>query len=87
LLREIGGIEIGIGTLQATKARVADAVKPAVEDLWQWAPLQPHIHVDETPWCVKGIKEWLTDSHRSRFLPVSCCRHSPSLRIRNHAGA
>ena len=39
-LRELGGIEIGIGTLQATNARVADAVKPAVEDLWKWAPLQ-----------------------------------------------
>ena len=39
-LRELGGIEIGSGTLQATNARVADAVKPAVEDLWKWAPLQ-----------------------------------------------
>ena len=87
LLRELGGIEIGIGTLQATNARVADAVKTAVEDLWKWAPLQANVHVDETPWCVKGVKEWLTDSHRSRFLPVSCGRHSQSLRIRNNAGA
>ena len=39
-LRELGGIEIGIGTLQGTNARVADAVKPAIEDLWKWAPLQ-----------------------------------------------
>ena len=39
-LRELGGIEIGIGTLQATNARVADAVKSAVEELWKWAPLQ-----------------------------------------------
>ncbi|MEG5136379.1 DUF6444 domain-containing protein, partial [Microcoleus sp. A6-D1] len=31
-LRELGGIEIGIGTLQATNARVANAVKPAVAD-------------------------------------------------------
>ena len=38
-LRELGGIEIGIGTLQATNARVADAVKSAVEALWKWAPL------------------------------------------------
>lgn len=75
-LRELGGIEIGIGTLQATNARVADAVKPAVEDLWKWAPLQTNVHVDETPWCVKGIKEWLTDSHGSKFLPVPCGRHS-----------
>ena len=39
-LHELGGIEIGIGPGQATNARVADAVKPAVEALWQWAPLQ-----------------------------------------------
>ena len=32
-LRELGGIEIGIGTLQATNARVANAVKSAVEAL------------------------------------------------------
>lgn len=32
-LRELGGIEIGIGTLQATNGRVANAVKPAVEEL------------------------------------------------------
>jgi hypothetical protein len=31
LLREIGGIEIGIGTLQATNARVADAVLPQLK--------------------------------------------------------
>ncbi len=77
-LRELGGIEIGSGTLQATNARVADAVKPAVEDLWQWAPLQPHIHVDETPWCVKGVKEWLWTARLSRFWPVPCRRHSQS---------
>jgi len=39
LLRELGGIEIGLGPGQATNARVANAVKPAVKDLWQWAPL------------------------------------------------
>jgi len=37
-MRELGGIEIGLGTLQATNARVADAVEPAVEALWKWAP-------------------------------------------------
>ncbi|MEG5176117.1 hypothetical protein QUB25_28880 [Microcoleus sp. B3-D7] len=39
-LRELGGIEIGIGPGQATNARVADTVKPAVEELWQWARRQ-----------------------------------------------
>lgn len=67
LLRELGGIEIGIGTLQATNARVANAVKPAVSDLWQWAASQAAVHVDETPWCVKGVKEWLWTATGQNF--------------------
>ena len=58
-LRQLGGIEIGIGPGQATNARAAHAVKSAVEALWKWAPLQANVHVDGTPWCVKGVKEWL----------------------------
>lgn len=27
--------------------------------LKQWVKNQPHVHVDETPWVVKGIKQWL----------------------------
>lgn len=79
LLRELGGIEIGIGTLQATNARVADAVKPAVEDLWQWTPLQANIHVDETPWCVKGVKEWLWTATGKDF----CLFHAADTRSRS----
>ncbi|MEG4508567.1 IS66 family transposase [Microcoleus sp. F6_B4] len=77
-LRELGGIEIGLGTLQATNARVADAVKPAVEALWQWAPLQANIHVDETPWCVKGVKEWLWTATGQNF----CLFHAADTRSR-----
>jgi transposase len=77
-LHELGGIEIGIGTLQATNARVADAVKPAVEALWQWAPLQANVHVDETPWCVKGVKEWLWTATGQDF----CLFHAADTRSR-----
>lgn len=78
LLRELGGIEIGIGTLQATNARLANAVKPAIEALWKWAPLQPSIHVDETPWCVKGVKEWLWTATGKDF----CLFHAADTRSR-----
>ena len=77
-LRELGGIEIGSGTLQATNARVADAVKPAVEELWKWAPLQANVHVDETPWCVKGVKEWLWTATGQDF----CLFHAADTRSR-----
>ena len=77
-LRELGGIEIGIGTLQATNARVADSIKPAVEDSWKWAPLQANVHVDETPWCVKGVKEWLWTATGKNF----CLFHAADTRSR-----
>ena len=49
LVWELGGIEIGTGTLQKTNQRVAEAVEPAIDDLWAWATQQPNVHVDETP--------------------------------------
>lgn len=60
LLFELGQIEIGEGTLVATNARVAQAIEPPVTQLAAWVKnSQPNVHVDETPWPVKGIKEWL----------------------------
>jgi transposase len=78
LLWELGGIEIGVGTLHETNARVADAVAAAVESLWEWAPLQAHVHVDETPWCVKGVKEWLWTATGKNF----CLFHAADTRSR-----
>jgi transposase len=59
LLWELGQIEVGEGTLAKTNSRVAQTLTGAVSDLWQWVKKQPHVHVDETPWAVKGVKEWL----------------------------
>ena len=49
LVWELGAIEIGTGTLQKTNQRVAEAVKPAIDDLWEWATHRQNVHVDETP--------------------------------------
>ena len=59
LLRELGQIEVGTGTLQATNARLSEAVKGAVEHLGEWVQNCEHAQVDETPWLVKGVKEWM----------------------------
>ncbi len=60
MLWELGQIEIGLGTLVATNERVQTAIEPSVSELSSWLKqTQPNIHVDETPWSVKGIKEWL----------------------------
>jgi transposase len=78
LLWELGEIEIGVGTLQKTNQRVAGAVEPAVEELWEWAPQQPNVHVDETPWCVMGVKEWLWTASGEEF----CLFHAADTRGR-----
>lgn len=60
LLWELGKIEMGVGTLVTTNQRVEGAIKPSIEELSEWVKTtQPNIHVDETPWPVKGLKEWL----------------------------
>lgn len=60
LLWELGEIEIGVGTLVATNERIDSAVAQSIDSLKQWIKqTQPNIHSDETPWVVKGVKEWL----------------------------
>ncbi|MGA1130982.1 MAG: IS66 family transposase [Prochlorotrichaceae cyanobacterium] len=58
-LREIGRIEVGVGTLQSTTRRLSEAVKGSIERLQEWVKKQPQVHVDESPWLVKGLKEWM----------------------------
>ena len=60
LLFELGQIDIGEGTLVATNQTIAQAIETPVEQLANWVKIeQPNVHVDETPWSVKGVKEWL----------------------------
>lgn len=60
LLWELGQIEIGVATRVATNERIDEAVDGGVSQLKDWLKkMQPNIHVDETPWAVKGVKEWL----------------------------
>ena len=58
-LEEFGKIKISTGTLEATSKRVSEACKGQVERLKEWIREQPRVHVDESPWLVKGVKEWL----------------------------
>lgn len=59
LLQELGQINVGTGTLQATNARMSEVVTGAVEELGDWVKHTAHVQVDETPWLVKGVKEWM----------------------------
>jgi transposase len=82
-LRELGDIEIGVGTLQATNRRVADAIIEPVDHLWRWARSQAHIQVDETPWSVMGLKEWLWVAGAESF----CLFHAAGTRSRDELKA
>lgn len=60
LLWELGRIKIGVGTLVATNQRISGAINNSVNDLQEWiSSSHPPLHIDETPWSVKGVKEWL----------------------------
>ncbi|BAY29562.1 transposase IS66 [Nostoc carneum NIES-2107] len=60
LLWELGQIKIGVGTLVATNERIDSAVRESIDSLKEWIKqTQPNVHSDETPWVVKGVKEWL----------------------------
>lgn len=78
LLREMGGIDIGAGTLQTTNQRVFEAVHPVVNELRNWVQKQPHVHVDESPWPVLGVKEWLWVAAGAEF----CLFHAADTRSR-----
>jgi transposase len=86
LLWELGTIEVGVGTLQKTNQRVAAAVKPALKALWEWAPLQSNVHVDETPWCVMGVKEWLWTASGEGFCLFHAADTFVTCGIGNNAG-
>jgi len=60
LLWELGKIEVGLGTLVANNKRISAAIKPSVAELKEWINRNhPILNIDETPWSVKGLKEWL----------------------------
>ena len=47
-------------TLVATNERIDGAFAQSIDSLKEWIKqTQPNIHTDETPWVVKGVKEWL----------------------------
>lgn len=55
LVRELGQIEVGVGTLVKTNERIATTITNAVNELVEALPQQSYLHVDETPWIVKGV--------------------------------
>ena len=60
MLWEMGRIEIGLGTIVKTNERLGEALALPYEEAREWIETEsPPLHIDETPWTVKGVKEWL----------------------------
>jgi transposase len=59
LLLELGQLTVGTGTQQATNRRLSEVVTEGVEQLGEWVKQSTHVQVDETPWLVMGVKEWM----------------------------
>ncbi|MEM7761633.1 MAG: transposase [Cyanobacteria bacterium P01_A01_bin.40] len=57
---ELGRIEVGLGTLVASNHRISAAIKPSVTELEEWINSNhPTLNIDEIPWSVKRLTEWL----------------------------
>ncbi len=87
MLWELGQIEIGVGTLVATNERVEKAIDPSVSQLRDWVQQeQPNVHVDETPWSVKGLKEWLWVIAHPQFCLFQADVTRSRAELENHLG-
>jgi transposase len=77
-LAELGHIDVGIGTLQQTNVRLSERVKTSVLALGEWVKQQPQVQVDESPWLIKGVKEWMWVACGDGF----CLFHAADTRAR-----
>lgn len=55
ILDDVVGTRISLGAVSAVEERVAEAVKPAVQEAWQKAEDAPVKHTDGTSWFQSGV--------------------------------
>ena len=87
LLWELGRIKIGVGTLVATNQRISQAIDKSVIHLRDWInSSHPTLNIDETPWSVKGIKEWLWVFANPKFCLFRASDTRGRIELENHLG-
>lgn len=87
LLWELGKIEVGVGTLVATNQRISRAINQSVNHLQDWINhSSPPLNIDETPWSVKGVKEWLWVFANPEFCLFRASDTRGRVEIENHLG-
>lgn len=86
-LWELGKIEVGVGTLVATNQRISGAINQSVNHLQDWInQCSPPLNIDETPWSVKGVKEWLWVFANPEFCLFRAGDTRGRVEIENHLG-
>jgi len=59
LLAEMVGVDLSLGSVATSCARVSDALEPVYDTLVQALPQQPVVHIDETSWTETHQRGWL----------------------------
>lgn len=72
LLCELGDINIGVGTLQATNARMAASVEGSVEALREWVKQQSSCACGRIALASAGAERVDVGKCRARVLPIPC---------------
>lgn len=72
--KDLLGLDISVGSIQATCERVSDAIAPEVASIAEQIAAAPWVHADETGWRQRGDRRWLwaaTAEHAELFLVAS----------------
>jgi len=77
LMPELGDIDIGVGTLQATNARMAMVVEDSIE-LREWVKQQSSCTCRRIALASAGSERVAVGNNWAGVLPVSCWRHTVS---------
>jgi len=82
---ELGDIDIGVGTLQATNARMAMVVEDSIEQLREWVKQQSSCTCRRIALASAGSESGCGNNWAG-VLPVSCWRHTVSSELTEQLG-
>ena len=82
LLRDLLGVELSEGTIQAICERVSGAVAAPVEELEAALPSATQVFMDETGWKQHGVRHWLWTASTVRSAVFSIHRRRSSAQVR-----
>ena len=82
LLRDLLGVELSEGTIQAICERVSGAVAAPVEELEAALPGAAQVFMDETGWKQHGVRHWLWTGSTARFAVFAIHRRRSSAQVR-----